>query len=462
MAQPQPAKISYCFGKGYVDLWNTIKDAWTRNIELAKRFGGNLSNAGIFTFKGVFWLACIISVVVFGTAFFLAVSAVHIAILATFFLLIYTGFSLLWLIDRIYIFKHRISSACPNSACQEKFLIPTYECECGAKHTMLVPGKYGILKRKCECGNKLPTTFLNGREKITAMCPECGSLIITGGKAVQHAIPIIGGPSVGKTCYVNMVVDMMINSIAPTRGWTTEFNTETDSSNHARAMNALSKGIRLEKTTYTNLTAYKFLVKSDKLKVDRQIFIYDIAGEMFSSSSDVQSNKAYSYADGFIFIIDPLSIGRYAMEKDDLNLESYGVSSKDFDDILGIMLINLEKMFNLKPKDILKRNLAVVINKCDIPGLDDLIGDTAAQEYMASHEDCKDILVAKNEVCKNFLEQYDSGNFARTAESKFQKVQYFTCSALGHNKEGIPYEPKGVEPPLLWLLEMIDPAMKQA
>ena len=32
MAKPQPAKVSYFFGKGYTDLWNTIKESWSRNI----------------------------------------------------------------------------------------------------------------------------------------------------------------------------------------------------------------------------------------------------------------------------------------------------------------------------------------------------------------------------------------------------------------------------------------------
>ena len=442
--ETQPAKISYFFGKGYIDLWNTIKDAWTTNWESSKEFWGKFRTAGIFSFHGIFWLACTLSVVIFGTIFFLGASGIHIIFLGIFFLAIYIGFSVLWLVDRIYIYRHKISSACPNSQCQENFLIPTYQCECGAKHTKLVPGKYGILKRTCECGRILPTTFLNGREEITAMCPHCDTLIITGGKAIQHSIPIIGGPSVGKTCYVNMVVDKMMNEVGPARGWTTKFNTDMDMSNHERSMEALAKGIRLEKTTYTNLTAYKFLVQSPKLAIDRQIFIYDIAGEMFSSSTDVQDNKAYSYSDGFIFMIDPLSIRKYAMEKSDLNLESYGVSSKDFDDILNIMLINLEKMFNLKPQDVLKRNLAVVINKCDIPGLEELIGDRAVEEYMARNEGCNNALLAKNEVCKDFLDRYDAGNFARTAESKFQKVQYFTCSALGHNEEGSKYESKGV------------------
>ena len=32
MANTQPAKVSYFFGKGYADLGNTIKESWSRNL----------------------------------------------------------------------------------------------------------------------------------------------------------------------------------------------------------------------------------------------------------------------------------------------------------------------------------------------------------------------------------------------------------------------------------------------
>ena len=34
--EDQPAKVSYFFGKGYTDLFNTIKGAWSRNVVSAK------------------------------------------------------------------------------------------------------------------------------------------------------------------------------------------------------------------------------------------------------------------------------------------------------------------------------------------------------------------------------------------------------------------------------------------
>jgi len=462
--QEQPAKVSYFFDKGYTDLGNTIKGAWSGNLVDAARQWEIAKERGLFSIGGSMHTVAAICIYVFGSMITLATTVLHIGILALFFCLIYVGFGIVWLIDRIYININKIRNACPNPSCQASLLIPIYECSsCGRIHTKLVPSKYGILKRTCLCGAKLPTTFLNGRGNLSAHCPECNRQLSGDTASRQYAIPVIGGPSVGKTCLINMAIDQLLNGVAPGQKWDLHFLSENDERDYQNAMNSLNKGIRLLKTESDALTAYQLMLKLPDEKVGRRVYIYDISGEMFSSSSDVQRNKAYSYADGFIFVIDPLTIGRYAAEvEDSIDIESYGVSTKDFDDILNIMLINLEKMFDLKPKDVLERNLAVVINKCDIPGLEERIGDTATQQYMAENPDCKNFNQAKNAVCKEFLEAYEAGNFVRTAESKFKQVQYFTCSALGHNKEGVPFEGKNVESPYLWLLQQIDNSIKLA
>ena len=223
-----------------------------------------------------------------------------------------------------------------------------------------------------------------------------------------------------------------------------------------------AKGDELSEKDLKRLTAYQLMLKLPNEKIGRRIYVYDISGEMFSSSSDVQNNLAYSYANGFIFIIDPLTLNQFAMDVEDkVDLNAYGASSKDFDDILNIMLINLEKMFGLKDKDTLKRNLAVVINKVDIPTLEEKIGETAAQQYLAENaKTCKSYMDARDAVCRNFLEEYGAGNFVRTAEAKFKTVRYFTCSALGHNHEGQPYEGKNVVDPVMWLLQQADSSIK--
>lgn len=39
-------------------------------------------------------------------------------------------------------------------------------------------------------------------------------------------------------------------------------------------------------------------------------------------------------------------------------------------------------------------------------------------------------------------------------------LRYFTCSALGHNHEGQPYEGKNVVDPVMWLLQQADSSIK--
>lgn len=463
MANSQPARVSYFFGKGYVDLGNTIKESWARNWQSAKRQFALAREKGCFTMGGGMNLIASISIFSFGSVVSAFTTMAHVAVLLAFFALIYVGFSLLWLVDRIYIMINKIRNACPNPDCQAPFLIPVYECPgCGAKHTKLMPGKYGILKRTCLCGTKLPTTFMNGRGRLKAYCPECDHELSGDTASRQYAFPVIGGPSVGKTCFINMAINQMMTDLAPSRGWEINFISETEEKDHANAMRALNQGVRLMKTELNALTAYQLMLKLPKEKIGRRIYVYDISGEMFSSSSDVQHNLAYSYANGFIFIIDPLTLNQFAMDvEDQIDMASYGASSKDFDDILNIMLINLEKMFGLKDKDTLKRNLAVVINKADIPTLDEKIGETAAQQYLAENaETCKTYADARDAVCRTFLEDYGAGNFVRTAEAKFKSVRYFTCSALGHNHEGQPYEGKNVLDPIMWLLQQADSSIK--
>lgn len=456
--EAQPAKVSYFFGKGYSDLWNTIKEAWYLNKKSIIEQNDKRKANKLVSFRGGLALTSLICIAIFGTIITALTSVLHISILFIAFLIIYLMFTIVWLVDRVYMYIHKISNACPYPDCQAHFLLPIYECSnCKIKHTNLVPGKYGILHRTCQCGNKLPTTFLNGRNNLNAFCPVCERSLKGDTASRQLTIPVIGGPAVGKTCLINMAIDNMVNTVAPKLGWNMDFISDSEYKQYNNVINNFKKGIVPNKTDEEALTACQLMIKLPNNKIGRRVYIDDISGEMFSNSGTIQHNKAFSYADGFVFLIDPLTIPDYNLKIiDKVNPEDYGASTKDFDDIFDIMLSNLQALFGLKPSDVLKKNLAVVINKSDIPGLADEIGDKAAEDYMHSHNDCKDLNAAKNVVCKNFLIENGEGNFVREADEKFKKVQYFTCSALGHNETGKPFEGMNTEKPFLWIMNQID------
>ena len=123
MAKEQPARISYFFGKGYVDLWNTIKEAWALNlatvVDQRDRMKKNFSEFGwdkekiIYGFKGAISLVTMLAIFIFGSIITAFTTAFHVGILVFFFACIYLGFGLLWLVDRIYIFANKIRNACP-------------------------------------------------------------------------------------------------------------------------------------------------------------------------------------------------------------------------------------------------------------------------------------------------------------------------------------------------------------
>ena len=70
--QKQPAQKSYFFDKGYKDLGNTIKGAWSRNTDSIKKYAGNFGDwydkpLAVKIFLGIVNILAMIAVIVFGS-----------------------------------------------------------------------------------------------------------------------------------------------------------------------------------------------------------------------------------------------------------------------------------------------------------------------------------------------------------------------------------------------------------
>ena len=190
--ETQPAKLSYFFGPGWKELWLFIKKFWGFNQEdIRKRAEKAEMGKGIMSLTGAGRLLSCLSLILFGTFFFVVISAAVSLVLGVAFLLVYVLIFIVWSIDRLYLLRKGIFVACPN--CKNKYLLPIYICPgCGAKHTKLAPGKYGVFNRMCNCGQKMPSHFITKREKLDAECPKCGvALSGTGSKPI--CVPVIGG-----------------------------------------------------------------------------------------------------------------------------------------------------------------------------------------------------------------------------------------------------------------------------
>lgn len=481
----QPAKINYFFKGGYVELWNTFKstfsnlgedisDAWELLADGWCDFWGSFFSAigSIFGFdfewdeigdsiKGIckfsFGFGKLFHILVVTTSLCLFLSLAHAIILLTIMAIAYTFFMLWLLADTIYCLVKKISSNCPN--CQNHFSLPVYICpNCGAEHTRLRPSKYGIWKRTCECGYKLPTTFFNGREKLEAHCPTCGMNIKDGGKHVDICIPVVGGTSSGKTCFIHQSI-AAIDKSASDLGLHYEYS-PNGMDDYADNMNNINHGYLPEKTNDMRLKYYQFYLNPASSKVKTLVSLCDVGGEVYSDSMSLGEQIGYKYANAFLLVVDPLSITmfREEIQKQSVNPSSYGCSSDSVDEIISMLITTLENMFCISSKDMLKTDVAVVFSKGDLPGLSEKIGDAAIEKCIQENP-ALSRFEAQNTVCENFLKEYEEINFLNSLKSKFKTIQFFCSSSLGHNMDGTPFEAHGVEDPVLWLIDKTSPSM---
>lgn len=453
-----PGQTAYFFGESYVQLWETLTAAWEKNGEKIKDsffgIGEVWGDSNVYTAicLSIFKLAILISVAVFGTIFTAVFSLIHIVFLLILSLLVYLGFVLLRGINAIYSVMRGIGTNCYNSECQRKFTLPVYVCpRCKAKHYKLVPSKFGILKRKCTCGALLPTTFINGRQKLESLCPHCEHSAIKGANK-NLLIPVIGGVAAGKTTFITFAINQ-IEKQAPSYKLHYEYVQGDEMKDN---LGRVQSGAWPKKTGQHSLKYYNFYLSPEKSKIKTLVSVCDISGEVFARQSDLVKQQGYRFADGLLLVVDPLSIVEFKREiKKQLaeeEFDKFNASTQSMNDVLSGLINTLEGLHHMNAKDSLKKSIVIVFTKNDIPGLEERIGESAIQEYLRANP-TKDYCTASNVLCEQFLMDYAEDSFLHTVKGKFAHVQFFSCSALNGDEKKNGFAPKNMEKPLLWLID---------
>jgi hypothetical protein len=460
---PEPAIKSYFFSKGYHDLGATITESWNRNLasagqhfdKVAKLMPGEVGDKAL----AILWGTAGISVVIFGTAVFLAASAVHITVLLIFFLLIYLGFSLVYLAERGYLTWKRFFTVCPE--CHSKSPLPEHFCpRCGEVHRRLIPSSYGILHHTCQCGEKLPATFFLKRGLLKSRCPDCHSLLETGHTESRKAfVPIFGGPSVGKSAFLFSAVSELMDH-ASRRGLHSSFLESRTEGELARVRQQLSQGLAPEKTLSTLPRAFNLKVQAAGRDA-RVLYLYDPAGEAFNETEGLVLHRYQAYLSGLVFLIDPFTIPAVCAEYAD-RLESVRDALKPsklpIEDALARILISMEEHFGLSKEARLKVPVAVVINKIDAFDLEQRIGEPVVRQRAQSSPTPVDPDGIRDDLIREQLRRWGQGDVVQQLETRCARVRYLTCSALGRMPDGSaqPFAARGVLEPVLWILGEAD------
>jgi hypothetical protein len=328
----------------------------------------------------------------------------------------------------------RIYLVCPNRDCHQRIALPVYGCpRCGARHKALLPGSYGATRRRCRCGNVLPTLFLLGRSRIPAFCPHasCGKPLNEAiGSARNVHLSVIGGPYVGKTAFLTAAMLEIRRKGAVEM----QLPDRADEAAFEAAASRFEKGIPVDKTACASPNAILLSIE-DAREQKSLLYIYDAAGELYAEGSDLRRQKFFSHTNGVALLVDPFSLESVGIDRrrEIAALEPRIRASAELpQDVYDRMVMTLRGQRGGNRLDV---PLAVVVTKVDAAGIDREIDAVGVRDWLIRHGE---------------------GNLVQSAEHDFRIVRFFACSALGRVPSSTATEPfvsRGVLEPFQWLAE---------
>jgi double-GTPase-like protein len=192
---------------------------------------------------------------------------------------------------------------CPH--CYERVPYPSYYCSndaCGRRHNDIRPGRYGILRRRCLCGRRLPTLIMTGGYRLQAICTFCDSRMSQDtGHFPELVVPFFGGTAAGKTqlmAAMLMTLETGGSPIAPAD--------RTTDAEYAALRYVLTSHGHPRGTQRALPRAYSVVLGARRRR--RLVHLFDTAGERFTNREDTDALRYAAVARTFVFVLDPLSV----------------------------------------------------------------------------------------------------------------------------------------------------------
>lgn len=460
----EPAVKSYFFGKGYTDflalykrLWNSVADLGNKLLGKIRVDEGFLSGFFNVTLLGSMGLGVLVG----GGLALGAVAFVHLVMLTCVTVVYFCAFSAVFLAEYTYLHMRRFLTVCP--VCHEKTLLPIYICDsCGEEHRTLAPNQYGTLYHRCICSRRLPATFFLNRSRLQAKCQHClHPLTRIYIESDKICIPLIGGPSVGKTVLMSAMLHSFITRGAGHLG----FAAELEGTYSQDALNALIKkmesGVVPSKTLETVPRTFSLALRREAEESPYLLHMYDASGESYLRQTNLRGLRFQEYLDGALFLVDPFSFTtvreRFKNRIESL-LDRIQPSMADPVTIFDQYVYHLESTYGMPKTGKSSVPLAVIITKIDALGLYKYIGEPAVSNYMRMNP-----ALSRNEISQKIIRSFfleaNEQRLLQRFDTRFSKVRFFACSALGRmpDKSQKPFVPFMVLEPLLWLLHCARP-----
>lgn len=387
-----PAKEKYFFYKQYEDFKNTWISSSGVNKGKILMMKKKMQEKGEVNFRKL--IAFQISLYVFGNIFKLIYSFIHLLVITIISIPIYIFYCIVKTVHKLRRVRRKISNVCPN--CYEKFELPYYVCvKCGRVHKNLFPSHYGILRRKCVCGEAIPCSFLKETNKVKAICPSC-SREVEVKENVPICISVIGPKEMGKTPFIFSATNALLNNISEEKQWNVKALKESFIDND----NIDNEG-----------KVYNISINSKKFFSEKLLYMFDVSGEYFNNKDSIKRQKYYRYVDGLVFIID----------NSFKEAEEYNLNMCEVNDLLDRIIFTLREIRQIKLDELIDIPIAVVINNID--------GNT--------HE---------------LLEEVEGERIKRKFQYNFSDYKFFSGKFLKSYENGVEDNTQYVSETVKWIL----------
>jgi hypothetical protein len=383
------------------------------------------------------WTAILLGTLVFmsGTLGLIAIQGVLVLFLVV-----------LWAVEIWRQIRWRIFYTCPMCAHRGE---PLHQCpDCDAMYPRVRPNLYGHLYHLCgSCGASIPTVDWLGRSQLDRYCagtlPDgspCMHPLQEQGKLPEELVAIVGTQGSGKTCYRLMLVRELLRGANSNPA---PISARILSEDDLRDWDAVGPELDVGTEPRPTMTGVPraMVLQMTRARRDSLLYLYDAAGEEYSTIQAFGQHRQVRHLDGFILLVDPYTLPGLQEELASRSIQS----GNTLDAVTETMMKTLQRMGDAGVEAFDLR-LAVVLAKADLEPVRVRIGDIAA-----AHPTSRDV--------RDALHAWGAEPALRNIVPSVSEVRYFACSALGREpteRRGEPFEQTGLLEPIKWILETND------
>jgi hypothetical protein len=440
-----PARPSYFYGPARSDLRYIRQVAWSRWQDAAGEWSGRVADMLEVTGShraatgppGAGLAIGLIAGLPLAAALIAAVSLAHEALMGVATVSVRCTATALLAVDSALLRARHIKVRCV--ACFERISYPAYLCpnpKCRDTHWDIRPGRYGVLRRTCQCGRRMPTLLLLGSaRRLDAICPyrACKQpLEHRPGEEREIIFPIFGSKGAGKTLLLYGIIKTLQDSVRP--GIDVRYADSATAMRMRDLDSGLAEGFPVPATPAAELPkAYVLRLRIGRYR--RIVQLLDAAGELFYDSQRSADLVYLGAANTFVMVIDPLSINDFwdhlpSAERD--RLTAHRSIAPPPQPVFQQTADRIKEMGRQRAQ----RRLAIVFSRADLIGTERGPGASAGDEVREWAEDGLGL-----------------AGLVREAESDFREVALFHTAPFGSDATTLTHlvhwlmRAEGITPP---------------